>query len=190
MRLVTVSCFSLLATGCSFIFVRPPPSNAEKLGYFDCVSNGAAPATDVTNAVVDGLIVASSLEANETGVAAGAGVVGAMYAASAIYGLVMTSRCGREKERLATRLHELERNRAIQSAELRVERDAQSAPVVPAPSEPRGCRSDLDCKGERICVNATCVYPPPPLAPAAPLPAPIPATPPPGPALAPSSATP
>ncbi|MEO8179314.1 MAG: hypothetical protein ABI895_10815 [Deltaproteobacteria bacterium] len=174
--MLAVSCFSLLSIGCSFIFVRPPPTEHEQLPYFDCVSSDAAPATDVTNAVVDGLLaIAASLDNPDTSederqpdFAAGVGIVGAVYAASAIYGFIMTSKCEGAKERLAARVHELRRERdALLSARTR--------------SEPDGCRRDVDCKGERVCANAICVSPPA----APPLPAPAPAL-----APAPSSATP
>lgn len=184
MRMLALCCCSLLSLGCSFVFVRPPPSQPEPLAYFDCVSNAAAPATDVTNAVVDGLLIVSALETGENGFAAGVGVAGAVYAASAIYGFVMTSRCASAKERLATRVNELARERIIQRAELRVERDASQKATPPAPAhvEPRGCRRDTDCKGERICANEICVNPPaapptpalPAAQPAAPAPVPAP----------------
>jgi hypothetical protein len=105
--------------GCSFIFVRPPPSEHEQLPYFDCVSSDAAPATDVTNAVVDGLLaIAASVDDRDTSAderqpdfAAGVGIVGAIYAASAIYGFIMTSKCDSAKERLAARVHAIRAER-------------------------------------------------------------------------------
>jgi hypothetical protein len=155
MRMLALSCCLLLSMGCSFIFVRPPPSEPQQLPYFDCVSSSAAPATDITNAVVDGLIVASALDEHQPEFAASATAVGALYAASAIYGFIMTSKCESAKERLAARVHE---TRAQLVGLLKVQ--------TATPSTSGGCRGDVDCKGERICANAICVNPPaaPPLA--------------------------
>jgi len=183
MRMLTWSCLALLSTGCSFIFVRPPPSGHEQLAYFDCTSSDAAPATDVTNAVVDGLLVIAASADNsdggeddsQTGFATGVGIVGAVYAASAIYGFIMTSRCEDAKAQLAERVHKVH-----------AERDELLKARTAVRSEPAGCRRDADCKGERLCVNAMCVNPPPAPPPAAPA---LPAAPPTTPA-APSSATP
>lgn len=187
MRMLALGCCSLLSMGCSFVFVRPPPSQPEPLAYFDCVSSAAAPATDLTNAVVDGLLAASALNARDNEFAAGVGVAGAVYAASAIYGFIMTSRCAGAKERLGARVNELVRERLIQGAELRVERDAsQKAPAPPPASEPGGCRRDTDCKGQRICASERCVDPPA----AAPVAPPTPGVAPPTPGVAPPAPAP
>jgi hypothetical protein len=140
--------------GCSFIFVRPPPSNHERLAYFDCESSVVAPAVDTTNAVVDG-VLAGIAAANtqdyegQPGLAATFGVTGAVYAASAIYGFVMTSKCSGAKALLAERVLKTnaERDQLLQA------RSSERA-------QPTGCQRDLDCKGTRVCANAVCVEPP------------------------------
>ena len=38
---------------------------------------------------------------------------------------------------------------------------ASPTPVTPTPANAGGCSKDTDCKGERICINAMCVDPPP-----------------------------
>jgi hypothetical protein len=170
MRALAFACCAWLSMGCSFIFVRPPPSDHPQLTYFDCVSSDVAPAVDTTNAAIDGLFaVAASvdhLEGSEPGVVASLGIAGAVYAASAIYGFAMTSQCARAKEQLADRV-----------LKTRAERDQllQAQSQHPALA---GCQRDLDCKGTRVCANAACVEPPsasvaqPPAAPAEPSPAP------------------
>src|SRR3954470_25052125 len=92
MKVVSLLCCGWLSMGCSFLFVRPPPSQHEQLPYFDCVSSDAAPAVDVANAVADGVLaVAASVDNPNTGdqesrpgLAAGFGIVGAVYVASAM----------------------------------------------------------------------------------------------------------
>jgi hypothetical protein len=159
-----------LSMGCSFIFVRPPPSGHEKLAYFDCESGDAAPAVDVTNAVVDGLFagVAAANPDNtegEAGVAATLGIVGAVYAASAIYGFVVTSKCEGAKALLAERVRKTQ-----------AERDQLLEAQSRSPAQAAGCQRDVDCKGTRVCANAICVEPPsaatPVAAPSAPAAAP------------------
>lgn len=174
--------------GCSFIFVRPPPTEHEQLAYFDCVSSDAAPATDVTNAVGDGLLaLVSSVDNPNTvederrpGFALGIGIVGAVYAASAIYGFVNTAKCDHAKALLAERV-----------LKLRAEHDQLLQAQPRQRTQAAGCQRDVDCKGNRVCANAVCVEPP--AAPVAPPPAvspPAAASPEPAPPAAPAPATP
>jgi hypothetical protein len=163
--------------GCSFIFVRPPPSEHEKLAYFDCVSNDAAPAVDTTNAVGDALITGLALAQHPDGsdkpAIAVVGIGGAVYLASAIYGFVNTSKCARAKESLAERV-----------LKTQAERDQLLQAQTQQHARPAGCQRDTDCKGTRVCANALCVEPPSapatlsfPAAPSAPVPPAEPAPP-------------
>jgi len=171
MRVIAFSCCAWLSMGCSFIFVGPPPSEHEKLAYFDCESGDAAPAVDVTNAVVEGLLAGiASVDNPDTyenernpRLATGLGIGAAVYAASAVYGFINTSKCESAKALLAERI-----------LKTQAERDQ----LLQAQARPRtqpGCQRDVDCKGTRVCANAVCVEPPtaavtvsPPLAPAPP----------------------
>src|SRR5690349_1763826 len=94
-----VSSLLLFTQGCSFIFVSGPPDGHEQLRYFDCVSNGAAPAADASWAVLDGLVAVSAASQDgdldkdgkkmKTGGAAALfGVIAAVHAGSMIYGLI------------------------------------------------------------------------------------------------------
>jgi len=170
MKMVSLLCCGWLSMGCSFLFVRPPPSQHEDLAYFDCVSSDAAPAVDVVNALTDGVLaIAASVDNPNTddkesrpGVAVGVGIVGAVYAASAIYGFVTTSNCESAKEGL--------RERVLKT---RAERDQLLQAQSHQRAQPAGCQRDSDCKGTRVCANAACIEPPaapvapPPAAPAA-----------------------
>ena len=143
--------------GCSFIFVRPPPSEHEKLAYFDCESGDAAPAVDVTNAVVDGLVAGlATVDDPDTyenernpRLTTGFAIMGAIYAASAVYGFINTSKCESAKALLAGRVQKTyaERDQLLQ---------AQGRERA----RPAGCQRDVDCKGQRVCANALCVEPP------------------------------
>jgi hypothetical protein len=167
MRTVVGLVGACLSMGCSLIFVRPPPTDHQQLAYFDCVSSDAAPAVDVTNAIVDGLLAGIASvdnpdtyenERNPT-LAASFGIIGVVYAASAVYGFVNTSKCESAKALLAERVlkTQAERDQLLQG---QARQRGQSA----------GCQRDVDCKGTRICANAVCVEPP--AAPAAQPPAP------------------
>ncbi|HEU4577784.1 MAG TPA: hypothetical protein VFS67_05995 [Polyangiaceae bacterium] len=164
MRRLALCCCAWLSTGCSFLFVRPPPSEHEQLAYFDCESGDAAPAVDVTNAVVSALLTGVALvddpdtyenERNPS-LATGFAIGGVIYTASAVYGFVNTSRCAGAKALLAERVQKTRNERDLLL-------QAQSRPRA----QPDGCRRDLDCKGQRVCANAVCVEPPPAAPPAA-----------------------
>jgi hypothetical protein len=143
--------------GCSFIFVRPPPSEHEQLAYFDCESGDAAPAVDVTNAVVDGLLAGIALVDNpdtyenerNPGLATGLAIGGVVYAASAVYGFINTSKCESAKALLAERVRKTQ-----------AERDQLLQAQAQQRARPAGCQRDVDCKGTRVCANALCVEPP------------------------------
>jgi hypothetical protein len=161
MRTVALLCCGWLSLGCSFLFVRPPPSEHAQLPYFDCASSAAAPATDVTWAVIGGLgAIGASVDDPNTdgdqrspGLARGFGVLALASAASAVYGFIVSSHCDSAKEELAARV--LKRQQEYES-------------LLHAP-RPIACHRDVECKAQRLCVNSTCVDPPaaPPGAPAA-----------------------
>jgi hypothetical protein len=157
MRTVVGLVVVCLSMGCSFIFVRPPPTDHQQLAYFDCVSSDAAPAVDVTNAVVEGLLAGiASVDNPDTyenernpGLAAGFGIVGVVYAASAVYGFVNTSKCEGAKALLAERV-----------LKTQAERDQLLQARAQGRAQPAGCQRDVDCKGTRVCANTVCVEPP------------------------------
>ena len=152
MRTVALLCCGCLSLGCSFLFVRPPPSEHAQLPYFDCVSSAAAPATDVTGAVLGSLVALgasvdnpdTSEDEREPGLARSFAVLAVASAASAVYGFIVTSHCGSAKEELAGRVLKTQQ-----------EHDA----LLHAP-RPIACHRDIECKAQRLCVNSTCVDPP------------------------------
>jgi len=150
-------------SGCSFVFMQPPPDNHSKLRYFDCVSSTAAPVTDTVNAAFTGLTAAFA--GGETGDADDPpavwvfGGVAALYAASAIYGFVSVSECDSAKQSLAHRIDQREADNARRIQAL--ERQLKSPRV--------GCSSDADCKGARVCVGGSCNSAAPEVVPVAPM---------------------
>lgn len=143
--------------GCSFLFVGPPPSDHEKLAYFDCESGEAAPAVDVADAVGNGLLAAFATvdnpDSNERErsprLTASFAIAGVVYAASAVYGFVNTSKCERAKALLAERV-----------LKTQAERDQLLQAQARQQAQPAGCQRDVDCKGTRVCASAVCVEAP------------------------------
>lgn len=169
MRVISALLCLPLCSGCSFLFTQRPPDNHEQLVYFDCTSSGAAPASDVLSTVLYGLTAVSAARDYDTTtqrVGVGFGVVAAVTAASAIYGFVSNGSCSDAKAALEQRL-----------VRMQVEHAGYAAAAGEA-SKPSGCSRDLDCKGDRVCVERMCVEPAAPSPQASP-PAPPPAVPPP-----------
>jgi len=144
-RIACVIAVSLLAQGCSLIFVNGPPDGHERLRYFDCVSNGAGPAGDASWAILDGLIAASaaSVDDEDGGRSAGGtvaavfGVAAAIHAGSLVYGLVQTSNCSDAKQHLQQRIMDGDNEQRRRIEELERQLGAQQLPATAAPAEPR-----------------------------------------------------
>jgi hypothetical protein len=148
-RVVAVwcACVLSLAQGCSLIFVSGPPREHERLRYFDCVSNGAAPAGDASWAVFDGLLAAALASAddddgdgsrNSVGTAAALfGVAAAIHTGSMIYGLVQADSCSDAKQLLQQRIADGDAEHTRRIEELERQLSAQQAAAVPAPAAPR-----------------------------------------------------
>jgi hypothetical protein len=144
-RIACVIAVSLLAQGCSLIFVNGPPDGHERLRYFDCVSNGAGPAGDASWAIFDGLLAASVASVDDDSdsrssagtVAAVLGVAAAIHAGSLVYGLVQTNSCSDAKQHLQQRITDGDNEQRRRIEELERQLGAQQAPAVTAPAEPR-----------------------------------------------------
>ena len=115
---------SFACGGCSFLFADPPPTNHEKMVYFDCTST---PGLEVADGVMTLIIGAGAVDTISTpekkferendggdrNTAAGIGfVTAAVLAGSAVYGIVVTENCNDAKENLRQRIVERERRRA------------------------------------------------------------------------------
>jgi hypothetical protein len=99
------------ASGCSFIFVDGPPTQHQKMPYFDCSSSNALPILDVAIAAAEGLTAASDLagrdQYNSSYVTTEAVTqlgVAALFAASGISGFSKTSACREAKDQLMLRM--------------------------------------------------------------------------------------
>jgi len=185
---LTLSLALLPLSGCSWLLVEAPPPGHEHLRYFDCSTSRAAPIVDTVLGGLYGLTaveMAVDRSGSGSGVPAGETVtlvvveagLAAMFGVSAVYGYGTTAKCDDAKASLTERTL------------------ASPARTPSAPRTPRGCGSDADCAGDRICEQGACVVPPELVLPAAPtVPAsapteptvPAPATPTPTPAPAPS----
>lgn len=161
--LVLLALAAASTSGCSWLFVTPPPEGHERMRYFDCTTSRVAPAFDVVGAGLYGLtgaVVAASGE-ERIGLPREAGFlylgVAVVDVASAAYGFSATSRCEKAKSAM-------------------MERDDLRETHTWS-----GCRSDVDCKGDRVCELGACVSPirSPTAPPPTPLPAPQGAPPPP-----------
>jgi len=148
----------IFANGCSFIFMHGAPEQHEKLADFDCVSGEAAPAADVTGAVVAGIYTA----------AVGAATAGSdddeeylfltipfaaltvLEVVAAVHGFSNARECEHAKYQLATRRLERDKARTAELQQLQLQFQAAQA----------GCAKDTDCKDARICVAGSCSDPP------------------------------
>jgi hypothetical protein len=164
-----IACVAMLAAGlllqgCSFIFVdtpparyaEAPPSPSEPI---KCTSSVAAPVVDTVLGAFEVVRTGFALSASDStytnypisrSADIGFGMAFAsLFAASAIYGYINTSRCDDLKENTP-----------------------RAAPPGYTPPPPRlpplhaMCSYDAQCKGDRICEGGRCVSPPAPRAPA------------------------
>jgi hypothetical protein len=101
---VLATVFATASTGCSFLFARKPPSNAQSLDYPpDCTFDREVPVVDLLGAAGMGILGAANLNAqlNNRGAffmgSPGMTIISFAYAggygASAAYGFAITSRC-------------------------------------------------------------------------------------------------
>ncbi|MBX3186511.1 MAG: hypothetical protein KF819_05830 [Labilithrix sp.] len=132
----------VLSSGCSFLFVKGPPINAEKLPPskpVECTTSRAAPVVDAAVTAFQVVRTVYAIKASDTdywnvpisrGADIGLGVgLTTLFGASMIYGLTTTSECIDAKERHARR------RRAPRRSPVNV--DAAPTPSVePAPGVP------------------------------------------------------
>ncbi len=133
MRTATIVVCALVLSGCSFLFVHGPPDEHEKLRYFDCPSNAAGPVADVSWALFDGIMVAGLAGADrdeddsgdraQTTVLVVFAALGALHAASAIYGVAKATDCGDAKQHLRQRIDDREAETDRRIHELQTELD-------------------------------------------------------------------
>jgi hypothetical protein len=161
-----VCCCIPLLNGCSLLFASGPPDGHQKLRYFDCPSNAAAPATDafVGGTYALALLLAAASAGDETAEFYGfVGGVSAAFLGSMAYGIVKNSECSDAKRHLERRLAASERDTTRRIAELqrllyeRAARDASAAqptvdpqlqPATPPPVEPPPARQPQPEQGE------------------------------------------
>lgn len=172
---------SILTSGCSLLFVHGAPAQHETLSDFDCVSNHAGPAADIAGTVIDGVLAVTIATIEEDPDASfdddinpvvpiAFGTLAAVHLGSAIYGFANVKSCENAKKALALRRDTTSKAQAERIKQLEAQITA-------------GCGSDKDCKGDRICIDASCVSPPSPASASEPaLTAPAPETPAPAPA--------
>jgi hypothetical protein len=115
-RLPLLAALTVLCSGCSFVFGGGPPAEHQQMPYFDCPSTFGLPVADGFFAAsgIIGAVATFSQSKQEYAdknngakrdVAGGAQVVtGAIYAASAVYGIVQANRCSAAKEQLKARI--------------------------------------------------------------------------------------
>jgi hypothetical protein len=111
-----IAALTTLLGGCSFTFAGGPPADHQQMPYFDCPSTFGLP-------VADGFFAAAGVTAAVTtfrqskqefaeknnkqnrNVAGGINVgMAAIYAASAVYGIVQANRCQAAKDALKARI--------------------------------------------------------------------------------------
>lgn len=160
--------------GCSWVFVQPPPPNLtdERLAQgLECTESTAPPVWDVVFAVGSGVGMVSNI---------------AMAATSArpdpkntIYNLGIWTNLGLSILHTVSATWGFRRVRECNEAQARASRlrfpTQPPAPTMKKPPQPPppppttgGCTTDMDCKGDRVCMSGGCVSPSP-----APKPAPM-----------------
>jgi hypothetical protein len=151
-----VACALLLGQclyGCSYLWVTGPPDHPERLAYFDCTPGVAAPVIDTVITALEVSSVASygryrrEADLQTANAMLTTALVGlALFGSSAVYGYYESAAC----------------------------REARTAQFERGPPGPgpyyNGCQRDIDCKGDRICYNGSCVPPAPSALPPAPPP--------------------
>jgi len=184
-RWAGVLAVGLLCQGCAFLFVDGPPDRHEELAYFDCTSSAGPEVADAILATTWGLTTAATAEqSNASSATALSAAVAGTFAASAIYGIVMTTQCNKAKDELRVRLIRVfEREAQLRAMEAQRERPRDLTDIL---QHPRHLPA-------RPPASRTAPAAPPPagdaLPPAPPAP-PAVAPPPPAPAAPPASALP
>jgi hypothetical protein len=184
LRVLFTIALSLGSGGCSFLFADPPPQNHQKMLYFDCTST---PGLEVADGMF-GLLMASAGaqtlgqsdeefkemndgEGNRKATATTFFVTTAVFAGSAIYGIVVTENCSDAKANLRQRIIERERQRSAPPP-------AVAPPATPA--APAGPTEPVPPSAPGETAPPAPSEPPPPVPPPAnPAPPPAPATSPP-----------
>jgi hypothetical protein len=135
-RWVGVVGIGLLAQGCAFAFVDGPPDRHEELAYFDCTSSAGPEVADALNAATWGLLTASAVDqSTDSGATAFAAAVTGTFAASAIYGIVMTTQCNKAKDALRVRLMKIfEREAQLRAMEAQREHPRELDKILKHPS--------------------------------------------------------
>ena len=122
-NLVLITCLSVLGSGCSFAFVKGPPSGHESLQDFSCTEGRTVPVLDATWAGLGAVVLVAALAEDPN---SGSGdaiksistIVGggslALWGLSALVGVDRVDRCRAAKAELARRSQEAaERARLI-----------------------------------------------------------------------------
>jgi hypothetical protein len=116
MDLRLLAAFTALCSGCSFVFGGGPPAEHQQMPYFDCVSTFGLPVADGFSAaggVIGAVTVfrqskeeyAAKNNKQNRNVAGGVNIAtAAIFASSAIYGIVQANRCQAAKDQLKVRI--------------------------------------------------------------------------------------
>jgi hypothetical protein len=117
MNLRVLAVLTSLTSGCSFIFSSGPPAQHEQMPYFDCTSTFGLPVADGVFALGGAVAAGTTLSQSEAeyklkndnkgnrNAAAGINIaMAAVFAASAIYGIVQANRCDTAKGQLRGRI--------------------------------------------------------------------------------------
>jgi hypothetical protein len=125
----------LLCQGCAFLFVDGPPDRHEELAYFDCTSSAGPEVADAINATAWALVTASTAgQTSDSGGTALSAAIAGTFAASAIYGIVMTSQCNKAKDELRVRLIRVfEREAQLRAMEAQRERPRDLTDILKHP---------------------------------------------------------
>lgn len=171
-KLVALTLIVFLTPACSFIFSGGPPANASLMPYFDCPSDYAAPAADTVFGLGSLLTLIPQNGQDPNAAVMGVGIaMAAIEIASAIYGYVRTTDCARAKADLEQRIGVgMPPPGAVPppppdsvppppGAIPPPPATLMPPPAAPVPNGPRGCQTDTDCKGNRICSNGVCTNP-------------------------------
>jgi hypothetical protein len=114
-RLVLIGCLTVLASGCSFVFVHGPPSGHQDLQDFSCTEGKTLPAIDAIWAGIGGITMVGGLTSDPNSgsgdafksiaiTAGGASL--AVWGFSALMGFDRVDRCRTARSELARRSQE------------------------------------------------------------------------------------
>jgi hypothetical protein len=175
-RFGVVAIVAILAwsgSGCSFLFVSGPPDNYKdmsdnELASLDCTTGLAGPTWDGVGLLLMGstgyaaLLVGGDPEATQDDAKGALAVFGVATALGVLSGVSMGVGVHWVNECRAARglpsLRKLQRQRAEEEQLRRLQIEKLNNPATEQTTP--GCAKDADCKGDRICVEGTCVNPP------------------------------